>query len=131
MNLFVIGDYTYGDPETFQIVGDLLDELHSQELIEHLYTFDENGSDHHATVWAYEEKIPFTLIKEDMKSDQALANSFLRRIVDENKIDAFLFVFFDKEEKNPKHRQAVRMFYSRAKKAFKQKKVYVNKLLTP
>lgn len=125
MNLLVIGDYTYGDSESYQEVGELLDHLHSDTLIENVVTFDTDGFCYLSTVWAYEEKVPFKLLSEKISSTSALANAFLRKIVDDNKIDAFLFVF--KEVKDSEHKNRIRSFFNRAKKAFKQQKVFVNK----
>lgn len=130
MNLFVLGDYNYGDPDTYAIVGGYLDDIHyGKEMVDKIITFDIDGVCNLASVWAYEEKVDFTLVGNPL-CKEAVANSWFRKIVNEQEVDAFLFVFLeDSKDKERRMHFAIRDLFRRVQKTFKRQKVYTNKLL--
>lgn len=129
MNLLVFGDYNYGDPDTFALVGGYLDAIHKKAPVSKIVTFNEDGVSYLSTVWADDEKVPYSVYeiegRYNLNSKNHLPNWFLRRAVEENKIDAFLFVFLQKAEDKSHHRTKIRYLYRKAKRKY-VKPVYVN-----
>lgn len=134
MRLFVIGDYSYKDPTVSNCVYNTLDWLKYEYGTEYIVTFNEHGVDRIATQWAYDNKIKYNAYQAE-KSAFPLnvkanhPNWFLRKLVDDYKVDAFLFFFLENkingvEEDKSIHRKSIRWFYTRTKKCFKQQIVF-------
>lgn len=129
MNLFVIGDHNEdGDPTIFPALVEMFDQIQDKYgIVNKIITFHELGICDYANVYAEEEDIPYVILDNNKDHRKLVtSNSYLRGIVDRHKVDAFLFVTFDKPyEKRSQFEINVRNWLAKAKKDYKRQTVFI------
>lgn len=135
MNLLTFCDYHEHESVHTKYLYQLLDEIDVDSDITKVIVCDDDPFSSSVIAWALDRDVDWTTYnssrsKFPLTAQNTPPNNYLRKIVDDYKVDGFGF-FFTEKQKRYQYAKHIRNFYSRANKAFKRQLLYTTHFLPP